>query len=262
MVKVYPPFTAVALNNNPYICLNDTVQLNVEPPGKVIVWTPPAGLSNPNNYGPIASPLQNTTYTAMLTDSAGCFTSSVNINVFVKSLPQVDAGPDQIVPYNSLFSINPVYSNNVQSYNWSPGTLLNCTTCADPTGTALSSNTYFIKVSSDSGCVALDSIHIFVQCKDSYILMPNAFTPNGDNLNDYFYPLTRGIKIILRFSIYDRFGKLVYEARNFVPNDKTYGWNGKVGGVDATTNVFVYYLEALCDVGEKLSKKGSVVLIK
>ena len=77
-----------------------------------------------------------------------------------------------------------------------------------------------------------------------------------------FIHLTRGIKTIIRFSIYDRFGKLVYEARNFPPNDKIYGWNGRVSGADESTSVFVYYLEALCDVGEKLYKKGSVVLIK
>jgi gliding motility-associated-like protein len=92
--------------------------------------------------------------------------------------------------------------------------------------------------------------------------MPTAFTPNNDNLNDYYYPLTRGIKTIVRFSIYDRFGKLVYEARNFPPNDKSFGWNGKINTMDQSTSVFVYYIEALCDVGEKLYKKGSVVLIR
>ena len=92
--------------------------------------------------------------------------------------------------------------------------------------------------------------------------MPNAFTPNHDNLNDYFYPLTIGVQSIIRFSIYDRFGNLVFEARNFAPNDKTFGWDGRVRGADEPTTVFVYYLEALCESGEKLYKKGSVVLIR
>jgi len=110
--------------------------------------------------------------------------------------------------------------------------------------------------------VAQDSVTIFVECKDAYLLIPNAFTPNGDNLNDYFYPLTRGIKSIVRFSIYDRMGNLVYEAKNFPPNDKTYGWNGRINGADQSTAVFVYYMEAVCDLGEKLYKRGSVVLIR
>jgi len=56
------------------------------------MWSPSTGLSNSNNYGPIASPIQTTTYTATLTDSAGCFTSSADIIVHIKSSPIVDAG--------------------------------------------------------------------------------------------------------------------------------------------------------------------------
>ena len=262
MVKVYPPFTAVAASTDIYICLNDTARLHVDPPGKRIVWSPAAGLSDPNNYGPIVSPGQTTTYTATLTDSVGCFTSSVSIIVHLKSLPTVNAGPEQFYPFDSPFTITPKYSNNVSSYNWTPGNLLNCTTCPDPSGVALKSNTFYIEVTSDSGCVAKDSIKISVECKDTYLRMPTAFTPNHDNLNDYFYPLTIGIQSIIRFSVYDRFGNLVFEAKNFPPNDQTYGWDGTIKRADQSTGVFVYYVEALCDSGEKLYKKGSVVLIR
>ena len=261
-IKVFSPFVATPLINDPYICLNDSVKLEIGPPMKSIVWSPSTGLSNSNNYGPIASPIQTTTYTATLTDSAGCFTSSADIKVYVKSLPTVDAGPDQTYPYNSSFSLSPTYSNNISSYNWTPSSLLTCNSCAFPKGVATSTNTYLIKVTSDSGCIAKDTITIFVECKDANLLMPTAFTPNNDNLNDYFYPVGRGIKSIVRFSIYDRYGKLVYEAKNFPPNDKSFGWNGKIKTLDQSTSVFVYYIEALCDVGEKLYKKGSVVLIR
>ncbi|MEO8413131.1 MAG: PKD domain-containing protein [Ginsengibacter sp.] len=261
-VKVFPPFVAVPLTNDPYICMNDTVQLNVNPPGKIILWSPAAGLSNANNYGPIASPAQTTMYTATLMDSVGCFTSTADITVHVKSLPTVDAGPDKTYPYNTSFSINPMYSANIASYNWTPPNILSCNTCPDPNGIANNSNTFFIEVTSDSGCVAKDAITIYIECKDANILMPTAFTPNSDGLNDYFYPLTRGIKSITKFSIYNRFGKLVYEAKNFPPNDQTLGWNGKVNSADQSTSVFVYYIEAICDLGQKLFKKGSVVLIR
>jgi gliding motility-associated-like protein len=261
-LTVFNPFTTVASLIDPSICLGDTVQFHVDPPGKRILWSPATGLSKPNIYDPIATPLQSTNYIANLTDSAGCFTSSAGINVTVKSLPQVNAGPDQTLPYNSLFSINPTYSNKISSYSWTPGSLLNCTTCPDPTGLATSSNTFFITVTSDSGCIAEDSIKIFIECSDANLLMPNAFTPNNDGHNDFFYPLTRGVQSITRFSIYDRFGKLVYEARNFPPNEMQFGWDGKFNGSDQSTAVFVYYVEAICDLGEKLYKKGSVVLIR
>ena len=106
-LTVFNPFTAVASLIDPAICLGDTVQLHVVPPGKRILWSSATGLSNPNIYDPIATPLQSTNYIATLTDSGGCFTNSTQINVTVKSLPQVNAGPDQTLPYNSPFSINP-----------------------------------------------------------------------------------------------------------------------------------------------------------
>ena len=92
--------------------------------------------------------------------------------------------------------------------------------------------------------------------------MPTAFTPNGDGLNDFYFPSSRGIKTIVKFTIYDRFGKVVYEAKNFPPNDKTYGWDGKIKSQSQSSEVFVYYIQALCDLGQTVFKKGSFVLLK
>ena len=261
-VKVYPSFIAATQVPDQYLCLGQSIQLDVEPPGKKIKWSPATGLSDPNSYNPSVSPTQNTVYTATLTDSVGCFSSSVNINAYIKSSPIVDAGPDKFYPFNSPFTIDPKYTGNIASYNWVPGNLLSCTTCPNPSGVATKSNTFYITVTSDSGCTAKDSVRILVECKDAYLQLPNAFTPNHDNLNDYLYPITIGIQSIVRFSIYDRFGNLVFDKKNFLPNDKAFGWNGTVHGADQPSAVFVYYLEALCDSGERLYKKGSVILIR
>jgi gliding motility-associated-like protein len=92
--------------------------------------------------------------------------------------------------------------------------------------------------------------------------MPKAFSPNNDNLNDYFYPITVGIKTIVRFTIYNRQGQVIYEATNFPPNDKTFGWNGLLKGSYQSVGTYVYILESICDIGEKLIKKGSFVLLR
>ncbi len=262
LVKVYTPFTATTPSSDLYICLGETAQLDVAPPDYKIMWSPANGLSNANIYSPTASPLSTTTYTATLSDSVGCFTSSVDVIVHIKTLPTVDAGPDKFYPYNSAFTISPVYGNNIVSYLWAPGDQLNCTTCTAPSGIITQKQTYTITVTSDSGCVAKDEITIFVECKDANLLLPNAFTPNNDNLNDIYYPLTRGISTILNFSIFNREGQLIFQKKNFPPNDKSYGWNGTFKGQRPSTAVFVYVLEALCDSGERLSKRGSLVLIR
>ncbi|MEO8110339.1 MAG: gliding motility-associated C-terminal domain-containing protein, partial [Ginsengibacter sp.] len=163
---------------------------------------------------------------------------------------------------NSTFTISPVYGSNIISYLWTPPNQLNCTTCSSPSGTITQKETYTITVTSDSGCVAKDDITIYVECKDANLLLPTAFTPNNDNLNDVYYPLTRGISTILNFSIYNREGQLVYQKKNFPPNNKLYGWDGTTKGSLRSTSVYVYIIEALCDSGEKLSKRGSFVLVQ
>ena len=262
LVKVMPNFSAVPLVNSPYVCLHDQDTLDVGPKDKKVVWSPAIGLSNSNSYTPIVRPTQTTTYTATLTDSVGCFTRTANITVFVKSLPTVDAGINRILPYNSTFTIAPIYSNNVRSYLWTPSLLLNCSTCATPSGIATSTENYQIEVTSDSGCVAKDSITIAIECKESNLLMPKAFTPNNDNLNDFYYPITRGIKTVLRFSIYNREGQVLFEARDFIPNNKSFAWNGEFKGERQSPRAYVYVLEAVCDEGQRITKSGSFLLLR
>ena len=262
LIKVYAPFSAVSPANNYYICRNDNVQLDIGPKAALVTWSPATGLSSATSFTPIAAPQQSTSYLVTLIDSVGCFSDSIVINVIVKSLPVVDAGADKILPYNSSFTITPAYSNNVVSYAWTPAVQLFCNNCASPTGTALNSETYIIKVISDSGCVANDNISIFVECKNTNILLPKAFTPNNDNLNDYYYPITRGIKSITKFLIYNREGKVVYEAKNFLPNSKSFAWNGTYKGQFQPLATYVYILEAICDQGQILTQKGSFLLLR
>ena len=263
-INVSVPFITKINTSNVFICLQESTKVDVGPKGKIVTWSPATGLSNPTIYNPVISPSQSTVYTVTLSDSTGCLTnsSSANLAVNVKSLPAVNAGPNKIYSKGEIFSITPVYSNNVQTYLWTPSVLLNCSNCAFPNGINTNSQQYVIKVTSDSGCVATDSVLISIECKYANILLPTAFTPNNDNLNDYFYPITAGIKTITKFIIYNRAGKVVYEASNINPNSKSLGWNGKYNGTDLSAESYVYTLEAICDLGEKLYKKGSVMIIR
>ena len=262
LIKVFTPFTATPLINPVLLCLKDSIKLSVFPIDKKIFWSPSTNISTTTKYNPVVSPVTNTTYTAVLTDSAGCFSATTSIDIIIKSLPLVNAGPDKILPYNSVFTISPVYSSNVVAYSWTPTTSLSCTTCPVTGGVALTSQQYSIKVTSDSGCIFKDDITIFVECNYANILMPSAFTPNRDGLNDFYYPLTRGIKTIKRFAIYNRYGQQLFEAKNFVPNERSIGWNGKLNGIDQSPGSYVFMLEAICDLGGIISKKDSFLLLK
>lgn len=261
-VKLYKPFNASANSNTLYLCPGQTAQLNAGPGGKKIVWSPAAAISNLNVYDPVIKPSSTTVYTATVTDSVNCFSSTVQVDAVVKTPPVVDAGPSLDLLYNTAFTFSPVYSNNIVSYLWKPGNDINCSTCAVPNGKAIETTMYTVTVTSDSGCVATDSVRIGVQCSDASLFMATAFTPNGDNLNDLYRPLVKGVRTIRRFTVFNRYGQAVYEARDFSPADKSIGWNGRFNGQDQPNDTYQYLVDMVCELGELVMKKGSFVLIR
>ncbi len=262
LLKVYQPFTAVPAIPVFSVCEGEKVRLEMNPKNKKITWLPPAGISNTNANTTYAAPRQSTLYTAQLTDSAGCFSSNAAIQVTVNPKPLVDAGPDKIFPYYTSFSFTPNYSPNVRQFEWSPADSLSCSNCPAPLSIATRMKTYTIKATSDSGCVSTDQVTIAVECKNAYILMPGAFSPNNDGLNERYTPLTRGIKLIKHFGIYNRTGQLIFELHQFAPNKNSLGWDGRFRGIDQPAGAYVYIIDAVCDAGQEISKKGSLILVR
>jgi gliding motility-associated-like protein len=116
---------------------------------------------------------------------------------------------------------------------------------------------YWLQASTVQGCTASDSILISPNC---YVGIPNAFTPNGDGVNDYFFPsslFSRGVTTF-HMAIYSRWGQLMYETDNI--NDK--GWDGKFNGVMQPQSVFVYLIEATFTDGTSQQYKGNVSLLR
>lgn len=261
-IHVVSPFTARASFSDTSICQKEKMMLDVEPKDKLISWAPAEEVSNPNIYNPIISPDKSTLFTANLSDSFGCFNSTANIYVRFKSKPTVDIGPDRTLPYFSNFTLQPRYSNNVRQYLWSPADSLSCANCPNPSGQAITSKKYTVTAISDSGCVAKDDINVFVECKGANILLPKAFTPNNDRLNDRYYPITRGIQVVQRFSIYNRYGQMLFEASNFSPNKNNSGWDGMFKGMPQPSAAYVYIMEAICETGQVITHKGSFMLIR
>jgi gliding motility-associated-like protein len=244
------------------ICIGSSVQFDLKITGKLINWIQEPGLSAYDIANPVAKPLLTTRYTAVVTDTGRCFTRTASALVEVNPIPEVDPGPDLILPYNTPFTIKPVYSTAISRYNWQPASLLSCTNCAEPSGIATTSALFTVNVVSDKGCKSSAKIRLTLDCSDKNLLMPTAFTPNNDGLNDYFYPLTRGINKVRRFVIYNRLGELVFEKRDFKPNDRSFGWNGIYKGNLQPSGSFIYFVEAECDLGNVLNTKGNVVLMR
>jgi gliding motility-associated-like protein len=112
-------------------------------------------------------------------------------------------------------------------------------------------------VKNDIGCydTAVNNIRVLKSC---YIAVPNAFTPNGDGLNDYLYPLNAFKADHLEFKVYNRLGQLL-----FTSNDWSQEWDGTFKGEPQAAGVFVWTLKySLRDTGKQFFKKGSTVLIR
>ena len=80
-------------------------------------------------------------------------------------------------------------------------------------------------------------------------------------MNDIFYPRGSGLFRIKTMRLFNRWGEVVYEKSNFMPNDASAGWDGTYRGQKLNTDVFVYTVEIICDNSSTLIFKGNVALI-
>ena len=90
----------------------------------------------------------------------------------------------------------------------------------------------------------------------------NTFSPNGDGQNDVFYPRGTGITSIKSMLIFNRWGELVFERKDFALNDVTAGWNGTFKTRPLTADVYVYVVEVQCGNNEVYGMKGNVTLMR
>ncbi|MEP7254969.1 MAG: PKD domain-containing protein [Ferruginibacter sp.] len=262
LVKVYGPISLQVFPADTTICPGKPIPYALNTTG-ITLWSPATFLNNNKIKNPVAIPDTAINYTVIVRDSIGCYADTAFAFVHVYPKPFVDAGPDLILPYNTPYTLAPMYSNDVISYLWSPPGNLNCTNCANPSGIALKKEIYQVEVVNNYGCKATDIINVLVKCEKAYLLMPTAFTPNKDGTNDYFYPITRGYRTVKTFLIFNRLGNKIFERKDFAPNTASLGWNGTVkDDTYATAEVFAWYMEAECDTGQLVTIKGTVVLIR
>ena len=106
------------------------------------------------------------------------------------------------------------------------------------------------------GCQSSDSTFT-ISVTDANIGFPDAFTPNGDGVNDLFLPAYKSIKSY-KISIMNRWGKEVYSSTSL-----SEGWNGKVNGHEAPTGTYFYIVDAEAyDKNVTFHKRGSVTLLR
>lgn len=260
-ITVIQPFQLSVAPVPDSLCLNRSVQLKASG-APFYTWTPATGLSATNISNPVASPQVSTVYQVVGYDTMHCFVDSALVTIRVMSLPTVDAGPDLTLSAGSSAVIQATASPDAVRFTWTPVTGLTSPNSLNPTVTAGSDQTYTIKVANASGCTAQDQMRVIVTCGEGNIFVPNTFSPNGDGMNDVFYVRGKGIYAIRSLRIFNRWGEMVFEKKDIVPNDPNSGWNGIYKGASASADTYVYQLEVLCSNTQLLQYSGTISLIR
>ena len=240
------------------ICYNTPVQLNGSHNGFSFSWSPSSYLNDPNILNPISTPPRATTYILSSFDTLGCPKPGSD-TVIVTVLPKVKAfaGRDTSVVVGQELQFN---GSGGITYLWSPPTGLNSTIIANPVGIysfEIDSVTYKLVVTDQAGCADSAFVRVKVFKSNPYVFVPTAFTPNNDGKNDVVRPIAVGIQQIKYFSIYNRWGQMV-----FTTSENGRGWDGKIAGRFQNTGVFVWMVSAIDYTGKPIFLKGTVTLIR
>jgi gliding motility-associated-like protein len=249
----------VNVSDDDSICVGESTTLTATG-GDSYLWLPAEGLNNNQVATPVASPQNTTTYMAIIFQQ-GCFADTNYVTVMVSHPPQVSLGPDQKIIVGSSIQLT-AEGTGIYSYAWDNVESLSCADCKDPLATPTAPTVYTVTVSNEYGCKTSDDISITLKCDQSQVFIPNSFSPNGDGNNDKFYASGKGIRQITKVMIYNRWGEVVFSSLNMQINKPASGWDGTYKGKPLSPDVFIYYIEAVCEMGDILQYKGDISLIR
>jgi gliding motility-associated-like protein len=153
-----------------------------------------------------------------------------------------------------VITLDPILTGVVDQFHWEPAPYMNDPSLLDPTVAPVGTTVYEI-VASNSHCTAsaIEKVEVFYD-----LLMPNAFTPNGDGRND-LYRIPPSVPLTIKhFAIYNRWGQLV-----FATTDATQGWDGRVNGHSEPSGTYVWVIEYRNPIIKKdMMRKGTVELVR
>lgn len=259
-----PPTATIQTVTNDSICTKGCVTFTAAVAGSQPItyqWdfpggTPPtSNLSNPQIcYGTKGSyPVSLT-----LTNAYGSFSVTANNFIHVADTPAVfQAGRDTTlkVGQTALLSAN---NGTATTYYWSPNVngSIACPTCSNTVVQPTVTTKYYIEISNSPYCKRIDSVLVKVDfiCGDFFV--PNAFSPNGDGLNDLINVHGFCVSTYV-LQIYNRWGEKVFETSSF-----TESWDGTYQGKNLDTGVFVYRADGTTIDGKTFNIKGNITLIR
>jgi len=225
----------VHAGNDVEVCEGVPIQLNAS--GTNITsyqWSPATGLSDATIANPIALPSENTLY-ILTVGNHECKVAD-SLQVTIDKDPSADAGPDKIMIAGQSVVLSGSGAGTNVSYTWTPANNLQAANTLTPVASPGASQQYILHVVSNAGCgTATDTMLVKVY-KQLYI--PNAFTPNGDGINDNWIIETLAAYPGAEVKVYNRYGQMVFNNYG-----KNIAWDGKFKGVQLASGAYVYVID-------------------
>lgn len=197
-------------------------------------------------------------YNSVCSDSAAAI-----INLANAPLKAQFTSPDFACPTDAV-TFTDQSIGNIQAWNWdfSNGQTSNlqsppAQSYASGSGSIIKYYPVQLSVTDSVGCT--DSYtKILKVAPNCYIAVPSAFTPNGDGLNDYLYPLNAYTATNLVFRVFNRFGQVLFET-----TDWTKKWDGTYQSYPQPSGTYIWTLDYTDQFsGIKRALKGTTVLIR
>lgn len=227
------------------------------------LWQFPNGNSATVQYpaNQLYSKAGNYMVTAYATNSSGCADTAYQ-PIRVDSIPVITVPSTITMQQGFPVTIPATYSANVTTYSWFPPATLSCADCPQPVAGPKFNTKYTISVVDSNNCKNSADVQVIVICKNANVFVPNTFSPNGDGSNDVFYVRGRGLDRVKTLRIFNRWGEVVFEKRDFQVNDASVGWDGTYKGNRPQADVYIYQVEVFCENSEIIRFEGNVALIQ
>lgn len=261
-------------------CLQNGAVFNVISSSAIssVTWSfgdPASGSSNSSTLlspSHVFSGAGSYSVSAIVTAACGVYTAIYTATVINCAVPCF-AGivfSDSCAGNSSAFSIST--ASAINSINWnfgdpSSGTL-NSATSRSANHKYDNPGSYNVTATVNLACgqIVVDRSVTIVNCvkelEGCSCILPGGFTPNGDGQNDVFYARSEDMRTVKNMRVYNRWGQLIYERENVPPNDVAVGWDGKYQGQLCAPDIYMYYVNGICNSGKEILVKGDVMIIR
>lgn len=248
-INVVSPNLGVRLDTN--ICKGSSFIPNITGNSNSFVWSPTSGVSNPNIANPVLSPSNTTTYT--VTGTLDVCSVSRTFTVIIN--------PDVLVNAGSPISITSGTTTQLHGsgasghYLWAPSGSLSSASILNPIASPSTTTQYVLTITTAAGCSNSDSVLVTVipECVKQY----NAFSPNGDGINDNWIVTDDHCTSSVIAIVYNRYGTKVFESKDYHNN-----WNGTFRGKSIPDGTYYYVLDITDITGKKITLRGDLTIVR